>query len=362
MWGKEYGGIGRYTKEIVSYLINNESWSFTLLCYINYADELIELVSSSKNKSINLKFCKAPLFSIKAQLEFIRQVPRCDILWVPSINIPIVPTRAKSLVATIHDVFQLAHPEYYSKPKLAILKLFIGRAIRKSSMILTVSDFSLNEIIRFYGNDVRNKIHRIYNGFTPISVCKIENTQNNRYILYVGNIKPHKNLKNALLGYELYYKNNTDDLKFVIVGKRDGFVTADKDVDLIVKRINNGGNNVIFEGNIEDEKLFQLYKNATLFIQPSYYEGFGIPLIEAMCFGIPIICSDIPVFREICGNQVTYFNPDDKQSIAQSISFSINNKVKCNYAKWRSWEETGRDVAKLLQEELNIEDGLQKIS
>lgn len=348
MWGKTYGGIGRYTKEIVLYLLNHENWLYTLLCYKNTYEELSEFLNSSSKSNIQLCLCKAPLFSLKAQLDFVLNVPECDILWVPSINIPILPVRAKYLVTTIHDLFHLAHPEYYSKTKLSILKFLIGRAVRKSTLIFTVSDFSAGEIARFYGQSVANKVHRVYNGYTPVNCnydkCEIES----RYILYVGNIKPHKNLKNALLGYEQYIKNTGDKLDFIIVGKKEGFVTSDKDIESIVKRFSKNKNKIVFAGNVDDEQLYKLYKFAALFIQPSYYEGFGIPLIEAMSFATPIICSEIAVFKEICGNQVTYFNPHEPYSISQAISDSIN-KGKCSYSTWQSWDDTGKEVSELLK-------------
>lgn len=349
MWGKTYGGIGRYTKEIVLYLLNHENWLYTLLCYKNTYEELSEFLNSSSKSNIQLCLCKAPLFSLKAQLDFVLNVPECDILWVPSINIPILPVRAKYLVTTIHDLFHLAHPEYYSRTKLSILKFLIGCAIRKSTLILTVSNFSASEIARFYGESAAKKVHRVYNGFTPVSCSNEKTGYESRYILYVGNIKPHKNLKNALLGYEQYINSTGDDLGFVIVGKKEGFVTADKDVDLIIKRINKHKSSVNFVGNVDDEQLYSLYKCATIFIQPSFYEGFGIPLIEAMSFGIPIICSDIPVFKEICGKQVRYFDPGDVFSIYRAILDSVN-RSKCSYIAWQSWVDTGKEVSSILMD------------
>ena len=88
-------------------------------------------------------------------------------------------------------------------------------------------------------------------------------------------------------------------MKFVIVGKKEGFITADKEVLDLVEKINICENSVFFTGNVNDLELYAWYKGATALIFPSYYEGFGLPIIEAMQFGLPIICSDIPVFREI---------------------------------------------------------------
>ena len=350
MWGRQYAGIGRYTQEIVSYLLTHRDWSFSLLVNDNSYSELHEFLKTNALNNVVLKHCSAGLFSIKAQYEFVKNVPSCDILWVPSINVPVFPTKAKKMVTTIHDVFHLAHPEYYSKIKLIILKGLIGRAVKCSNLILTVSDFSADEIVRFYGEGGRNKIARVYNGYNDVSYEKESIFgEGMKYLLFVGSIKPHKNLKNALLAYEKYVKEN-NDLHFVIVGKKEGFVTGDNDLYEIVSRINQNDENVIFTGNVNDNALYSLYASADSFIMPSYYEGFGIPLIEAMYFKLPIICSDIPVFHELCGEQVLYFNPYDVDSIYESIKETSNLKHR-DYAPWLKWAEVGEQVAEIIEKQ-----------
>ena len=349
MWGKKYGGIGRYTKEIVVYMLNNTNWEFILLCYDDAYTELRGYPNHNTNSLRHLRLCKAPLFSISAQLELYKNIPPCDLLWVPSINIPIFPTKAKKYITTIHDVFHLAHPEYYNRMKLAVLKLLIRQCVRRSDLILTVSDFSKNEIARFYGEKVMKKIKSVYNGFTPIDIRTIAQGETyGRYMLYVGNIKPHKNLKNALLGFEKYINKFNNDLNFIIVGKREGFVTVENEIGEIVSRINCDKEFVIFAGNVNDEQLYSLYNSASLFIQPSYYEGFGIPLVEAMSFNLPIICSDIPVFHEICKNQVGYFDPESPESICNAIAEN-EQRERVVYEKWQSWETTAKEIIKCLE-------------
>lgn len=343
MWGKPYAGIGRYTKEIVVYFLLNVKWKFTLLCYQYSYNELTKFKSEHNLKNVNLVLCKARLFSLKAQIELIRCIPACDILWIPHINVPLLPTKAHQQVTTIHDVLQLAHSEYYSVFRFAIIKMLIGRSIRKSKLVLTVSDFSVDEIVRFYGKKYRKKIRRIYNGFRSIDSerCPVQK-KFQKYLLFVGSVKPHKNLKNALLAYELFLKSE-HDFRFVIVGKREGFVTMDRDVDALVNRINQYDENVLFAGNVNDDELYSLYDNAKALVFPSLYEGFGIPLIEAMSFRLPIACSDIPVFHEICGDEVCYFNPFDIKSICRALENVCVLESK-TYKEWQSWDETGRQI------------------
>lgn len=350
MWGRQYAGIGRYIQEIVSYLLLNKQWHFILLMNKMVSAELSEFIIKNKLDNVEIKICAAPLFSIKAQIELVRNIPLCDILWVPSINIPLLPTRAKKLITTIHDVFHLAHPEYYSKLKFCVLKSLITRAIKKSSLILTVSDFSADEIVRFYGEGVRGKIQRVYNGYNEVHYEKQHVFKEKQdYILFVGSVKPHKNLKNALLAFEKCQKE-ISDLHFVIVGKKEGFVTGDNEVEAIVNRINQGGEKVVFTGSVDDNTLFSIYEDASSFIMPSYYEGFGIPLVEAMYFKLPIICSDIPVFHEICGDQVLYFDPYDVDDIRKRI-IEVNGLKHMEYSQWPGWYEVSVVVGNIIEKQ-----------
>ena len=348
MWGCQYAGIGRYTQEIVLYLLLNRSWDFTLLTSECSHEELCSFKFANNLNNVYLKKCSSGLFSVWAQFELISKIPSCDILWIPSINIPLLPTRANRLITTIHDVFHLAHPEYYSRFKLSILKGLITKAVKKSSTILTVSDFSVNEIIKFYGDNVKEKLYRVYNGFNDVKFQRrIVFDDHFKYMLFVGSVKPHKNLKNALLAYENSIKSD-EDFRFVIVGKKEGFITADHDIDIIVKRINIARENVIFTGSVDDDTLYSIYESASAFIMPSYYEGFGIPLIEAMFFKLPIICSNIEVFHELCGNQVSYFTPCDIDSSCKKIE-EVKGRPHKDYLPWRKWDRVGEEVANLIE-------------
>lgn len=351
MWGRQYAGIGRYTQEIVLYLLINRSWNFTLLTSECSHDELFRYVSENNLKNIYLRKCFANLFSLKAQFELTLKIPSCDILWVPSINIPIMPTRAHRLITTIHDVFHLAHPEYYSKWRFTILNGLITKAVKRSSIILTVSDFSANEIVRFYGEGIKGKIYRVYNGFNNVEYRKRKVFKEQfKYLLFVGSVKPHKNLKGALLAYENSISLD-EDYRFVIVGKKEGFVTGDHDIDIIVKRINKTRENVILTGSVDDDTLYSIYEGASAFIMPSFYEGFGIPLIEAMYFKLPIICSDIDIFHEVCGNQVLYFNPSNIDSICHKIK-EIKKLPHKEYLPWEEWDKVGEKIAKIIEKSI----------
>lgn len=341
MWGKNYGGIGRYIQEITFNLLYMKDWSFILIVSDDSVKQDIVKFEQRTDPRLYFVLAKSKIFSLSEQFELPRIIPSCDIFWSPYMNVPFSSCKAKYRVVTLHDVFHLANPQYYSLVKRLFIIPFYYFSARKSDLILTVSNFSKREIARCCGEKFDDKIHVAYNG------CDIEVGSVNavskpfEYILFVGSVKPHKNLKNALLGFELMAQQK---LKFVIVGKKEGFITGDKDVFGIVDDLNKDTERVIFTGNISDDELFGWYKGATALIQPSFYEGFGLPIVEAMKFGLPIACSSIPVFREIGKDLVSYFDPYSPNSIAACLNKVVTMPHK-EYPNWISWEETAKQIA-----------------
>jgi glycosyltransferase involved in cell wall biosynthesis len=338
MWGEKYGGIGRYTKDIVLQLINQNQWEFTLLCSTPAFQDL----KCYENSIISLKPCTSPIFSLKEQWEIWRKVPCCDLFWSPYMNIPFVRTRAKKQIVTLHDVFHLANPQYYSRLKRIVIAPYYYFSTRYSDKILTVSNFSKSEINKYFGKHIADKVSVIYNG------CEIKDEDIQpkeigfKYFLFVGSIKPHKNLKNALLGFQ---QLNNKNYKFIIVGKKEGFITGDQSIFNLVSQINAETEKVLFTGNINDQELYAWYKGASALVMPSYYEGFGLPIIEAMHFNIPIIASNIPVLKEIGKKYISYFNPYDPDSIKNAMTRIIQYSTPTKYPQWRTWAETAEDIA-----------------
>lgn len=344
MWGEKYGGIGRYTKEIVLYLITNRQWDFTLL----YSPEAFNDLKIYHKSFIKLIPCNAKIFSLKEQWEVWTKVPSCDIFWCPYMNVPFLKTKASLQVVTLHDVFHIANPQYYNWIKRIIIAPYYHFATNNSSHILTVSNFSKAEIYKYFGKRIAEKVSVIYNG------CEIKDKDVQpknigfKYFLFVGSIKPHKNLKNALLGFK---KLENKNYRFIIVGKKEGFITGDKEVFNLVNQINSETEKVVFTGNIDDQELYAWYKGASALIMPSYYEGFGLPIVEAMHFNIPIIASDIPVLREIGKDYISYFNPYDSNDIKDKMSQIMESSTSfIKYPQWRTWAETAKDVAHIFEQ------------
>lgn len=218
------------------------------------------------------------------------------------------PIIIKSKISTIHDLAFLENPSWYSFSYRFFYRFVTPFVINSCRHILTVSNFSKSEIVRYY-NIKLSDVSVIYNACCESwNSAFFDKNLDKPYFLCVASIEPRKNFPQLI---EVF--RDLKDLNLLIVGS----------YSKVFSRNNLGTipSNVFFLGRVDDAKLAQLYKNAKAFIYPSLYEGFGLPPIEAMHFGCPVLLSDIPVFREVCNDAAIYFNPKDKISITNAIKF-----------------------------------------
>lgn len=276
-----------------------------------------------------------PIYSIKEVFKFPFLVPECDIFWSPHYNVPILPIKAKKRLVTIHDIFHLAFFHTLSWKQKIYARLLLNAAVRLSDHIITVSEFSKSEIIKYLKVNPE-KISVIPNGvnheqFKIIDDAVIRKNVQERYqlpkkfMLYVGNIKPHKNLLSLIKAFARV-KDQLPAVDLVIVGKKEGFITADHALFTFLEQDKSLANRVVFTGYVASEDLPVLYNLADLFVFPSLYEGFGLPPLEAMACGCPLLVSDRASMPEICGENAHYVDPTDINSLSLKIKEIIGLK------------------------------------
>lgn len=324
----------------------------------------IALGNENDIKSINNKVevinFDSPIYGIKEQLKFPyrklrKQKP--DVLHIPHYNIPIF-YRGK-MVTTIHDVTHLVLPEFLpNKFAKYYAKFMIWLAIKKSTKILTVSENTKKDLIRMF-KVKSEKIEVILNGVGEEFVKKDKNSikylynkfnipKDKKILMYVGNLKPHKNLERLL---EAYSKtSNMNETCLLLVGKafEKYNVLEDKEKQLKIER------NVIHTGIVLNEELVDLYNLADLFIFPSLYEGFGLPILEALRCGTPVICSNTSSMPEVGGDFVGYFDPYNIDDIAKKINDNLDKnldyeKVK-KYTKQFDWKKISKKYMEIVEE------------
>lgn len=216
---------------------------------------------------------------------------------------------------TIHDLAFLKNPSWYSRAYYWYYKLMTPLAVKTSQHILTVSEFSKSEILRFYPFLKENKISVIYNAIDNLLFKRLSDIPPAKepFVLCVSSIDPRKNFARLIEACQ-----GLTGAKLYIVGKYNRIFNQQMELD-------TDSDHIHFLGRVSDEELVRLYNQAVCFVFPSLYEGFGLPPLEAMACGCPVLVSDIPVEREVCGDAALYFNPLEPSEILRIITQYLSN-------------------------------------
>lgn len=310
-----HSGIGTYLKNLLPHICN--TFETTLL-----GNPLVLESLSQIAEIIPFSF---PIYSISEQRIFPKIIPYSDIFWSPHFNVPLLKIKSIKRLVTIHDVYHHAFYKDLPVKQKIYTSLVMGAAVRNSDKIFTVSEFSKNQLIK-YTDCKANKINVIHNGVNQEITFKGSTSVMDKYllpeayILFVGNVKPHKNLKTLLKAYLLLDEELKIKYKIVIVGKRDGFLTGDEELTQWINATPSIQNSLTFTGFVANEDLNAIYQNASLFVFPSVYEGFGLPPLEAMTNRCAVLASTSSSIPEVCGNAAFYFNAFSESDLTEKIT------------------------------------------
>jgi len=186
--------------------------------------------------------------------------------------------------------------------------------------------YFLLQIIKSYPF-VKDKIEVIYNGVNTQQFSHINYDDKERYILFVGSLSPRKNIMRLIKAFEVMTLE--DDIVLKIVGNFSNIFTLSKEEQEILQKAREN-KKIIFLENIGNQKLVELYQKAMIFIFPSTYEGFGLPPLEAMACGTPVISSNIAPLSEVCGDAAIYIDPYSVKDIADTMSTLLEDVVLQN--------------------------------
>lgn len=335
-------GVQRYAYELTSCLVKNERNVRVLV------PEFLDVDTIDLPKESIIKTGKSTNTTLWEQFDLPRFLGNSNNLLINFCNTG--PIFNKNQFVCIHDMSYMENPKWFSKSFYYYYKFMIPKIARVSSHVLTVSEFSKAELQSKLGlSDC--KVSVIYNAPAKTFVSSTyENINLNKedFFLFVGSLDPRKNLKTLL---EVFSKPTLKKEKLVIVGAKQNSL---KDENLLLP------SNVKLLDNCSDAHLKKLYSSAKALINCSMYEGFGLPVVEAMSSGCPLLLSDIPVFKEIAGKHAMFFNPNDPTNIIEAINAfleksekDINLSIKANYhycAKY-SWEKSSKALLKIVRRE-----------
>jgi glycosyltransferase involved in cell wall biosynthesis len=264
---------------------------------------------------IELFATSAAIYSPQEQLLSLRGAYRdTDLLWVPHYNAPL--WHSGRMVLTIHDIAPIALPQILGNAlKRGYARLLIQRAIQQATAILCVSNFTLAELTRLgVPAEKLTVTHPGLDSAWPLSAPPHREPDGAPYLLFVGNIKPNKNLGLLLRAFASI--QHRVPFRLVLAGRIKGLGTADS---AVLQQAASLGDRARFTGEIDDATLQSLYAGAAALVLPSLYEGFGLPLLEAMQLGCPVLASSAASLPEVGGDAALYFDPHSVSDLAACL-------------------------------------------
>lgn len=276
----------------------------------------------------------------------------------------VVPKRIRGKVALyVHDMAYVRFPETLQSTNLLNLRANVARGVERADRIVTLSEFSRREIHELLQVPLENIA--IIHPAASVSDSMVDKTVlcekfgiTGPYILFMGNIEPRKNLTRVLQAFDLLKKEQGIPHKLVLAG---GQGWKNEQIHATVDSL-SCARDIIFTGYVSDGEKNALYQNAQAFVFPSLYEGFGIPPLEAMHFGCPVVCSNAASLPEVCGDAATMVDAYQVESIASGLWDVIsdedyrNSLIQKGYAQEKnfSWEESTSQLVQLCQEILEL--------
>ena len=340
-------GIGVFLTNVLDNIVNDSRHSYLLI-----GNERKLAVYGSLPYCCILP-CDISSFNPRELLLFpTKQVNECDAFYTPNFNIPMginVP-----IFSTIHDILFFETENFGSYMHRLALKWYVKRALRISRTVFTVSQFS-KERIRAYFNSSAD-ITVVNNGIN-IALRKYLDTrelvEKKEGIVFIGSIKKHKGLHVLLEAYNKLRGEDGDCPTLTVIGHVD-FRTKDKEILEVIKKNKDSVN---FLGAVDDKTLYDVLSHSAVLVSPSFYEGFGIPPLEAMYLGTPAIISDIPVYKEVYRElPVTFFktgNADDlylklRDFVCKPLNVSEKIDKMYNYAS------TAQDILSTIERSIDV--------
>lgn len=364
MLSNQKTGVGYYVSHLMTSLEQTHNADLQLTGYYfnflnRHKDKVVGRLRFHKIVLIPgklLSACRRLGFQPPLEL-FIRQ--KSDvIIFTNYVSLPLL--RKRKILLVIYDLSFLDTPEFAQDTNLAFLKRFCPPSIRRADTIITISEFTKQRLLHHFP-DITSDI--VVTPIPPIVGATKKRRLSERlikkgvkakkYILYVGTMEPRKNLENLIAAYAGLDQATQQTHSLVLAGGRGW---KDEGILAAVAYHQAKGLDIIMTGYVSEEEKNALYTNAACFVLPSHYEGFGMPIFEAMEYGIPVAISDIPVFHEVAGDAAIYFDKNAPEDIAHKITAVLHDSklrdklTKNGQARLKafSWQDNAHKVYKSL--------------
>jgi len=320
--GAKLGGNETYASNLIEALAAiDQSNRYTL--YVTKREAVDRFANRWPNFTVKETLPHTPLVRIPLTLSReLRRYP-VDLIHVQYTAPPLAPC---PVVATIHDLAFEHLPETFNRRSWMQLRLTVRNTARRAAQIITVSDYSRRDIAETYGiapPRINVTPEAAAASFAPVTnETELKNVQERcgiegDYILSVCSIQPRKNLVRLIEAYSLLRQSRPGVKlpQLVLAGKR-GWL--DREIVAVAER-NAAGRSILFTGYVPDEALPALYSGAACFVYPSYFEGFGLPILEAMQCGTPVVAGNRTSIPEVVGDAGLLFDPFDTQALVEAL-------------------------------------------
>ncbi|MDX1765316.1 MAG: glycosyltransferase family 1 protein [Candidatus Saccharimonadales bacterium] len=362
-------GVGRYTQRLISSLVSIDGQnSYTAIGMAG--DQLAPRLISDKYSGLDYKYLPIPrkvynyLYKHSVQINVDRFLRKpIDLTIYPNfVTKPKIATGKKILV--IHDLAYLRTPDVIEQKNLKYMRRWVPRSIKRADLVVAVSQTTKEELINLL--DIKpKKIRVVENAVDDRFFAKPNKTElrrvaekfhlDEKFLLHVGTIEPRKNQLNLLIAYEQLPKAVRDEFPLVMVGGQGWNYDA---ILSKIQQLKNDKINVRVLGKVDDADLPGIYHSASAFALPSSYEGFGLPLIEAMAAGLPTITSELAPMTEIAGQAALLVDPDSVDSISVGlVKILTNEKVRSDLnkaapkqARQFNWNNSAKKMQQVIEE------------
>lgn len=357
-------GIGRYLRNLLIQLARIDTRSE----YVVFVNRNNSRVVTQNNVMFVPLHIAVPLYSLREQYWLPWEIRRWqpDLMHYPNFDLPLL--RWSPYVVTIHDLIYYLYPDQCpSRAAHYYAGFMIKHAVAHARIVMTDSEYSKQDLIKHFAVPAR-KIRVVFPAADaqccPRSVeeahaiVRAQYGITQPYILYVGKQHPYKNIATMLRAYAVY-GDIYDNFQMVIAGKKD---ERQKELYQLAETLNLG-NRIIFTDFVKEETLFDLYRGARLFVFPSRYEGFGLPPLEAMACGVPVVCSNAASLPEVVGDAAIQVDPNNVRGFADAMQSVLTDQTQwemlrqngLRQARQFSWETAARQLLQVYEDALDAE-------
>src|SRR3989304_4074640 len=357
-------GVAYYTRGILKEVLRQDQKNrYNLLFFHPFYRKFNQIFERSDNfhygieKTIPYKvFYKLHKLGIKIPLEIF--FGKHDLYFFP--NFVVYPHRLGKSVVVVHDLAFEKVPQYVQDKNVRFLKKFVPRSLSEADHVVVTSEYTKADVVEIYGISEDN-ITVIYPGvdlekFRPSSPARISQVREKYglakpFILYLSTLEPRKNVLSIIKAFAGF--NNKKGYQLVLAGKRSW---QDREIFEKVKELGLE-ESVVFPGYIPDQDKPDLLSAAEVFVYPSFFEGFGMPVIEAQACGTPVIASNVTSLPEVGGNAAVYVDPNDADGLTRSLEEILSsssrreNLAKMGLGNGRgfSWENSSRNLIQVFE-------------